>query len=272
MPGRRCSAALPRCAASDGERRHRNEMTEQQADRPTANASANRGPDRRATRRRGRRALDASHQQRQVGEACHREDSPRRPPRPGRAGAARARPPHQRGRGRGSTTNAAATLAAPNSSAEIRGDDEAVARTGDQPGQLRRHAERRGRPEQQAASDADPDAGEPRDRHRPRVASRRREHEAIDAGVEVAERRSAPQVEARDGARVPGLTSCAPGEGSRGSEGPRGYGVQSSVTPIVRRRTAASSRSRSAARRTAAARDRRCDTARSPAGGHRPGR
>ena len=87
------------------------------------------------------------------------------------------------------TANDAPQTTAPNSSAMYARDDESIASAGDQAGHARRHTDGRRRSRAAAAaSHSDSDAGQPRDRGRSPRFPRRPQHEAIDAGVEIAER------------------------------------------------------------------------------------
>src|SRR5205085_7896164 len=71
---------------------------------------------------------------------------------------------------------------------EVEGEDDGVARAADETGQPRREAERRRRPEQRPAEPSDAEARAGRRSHRPARAAGAAEHEAIDAGVEIAQR------------------------------------------------------------------------------------
>jgi hypothetical protein len=78
---------------------------------------------------------------------------------------------------------------------QVERDDERVARTGHETGNAGGQANRRRRSEHERREDADPEAREQRNGARTPAGARRTEHEAIDAGIEVAEGAQAlPQV------------------------------------------------------------------------------
>ena len=171
-----------RDAQCGGHDRHR--MAEEETDRHGDRERRDRPVRRRPPDVRG----DRLPPEREVDEARERDErargsrKPRAVPRERRTGLTRRQRNHQ------SRHECRCGDRQPEEHAQVHGDDDRVAGSGDEAGNARADANRRGRAQQQRGQHADTEARVQRDRPRTPRSAGGSQHESIDARVQVAER------------------------------------------------------------------------------------